>query len=257
MKIAIVGYGGMGKMIEEIAKSKGIEVVSIVDPNAVGATHKLLNAESLKNADVCIDFTIPEKIMDNLKIYCKLKKNVVIGTTGWYNHIPEVEKMVNASKIKFLWASNFSIGVHLYFKMIDAASKLINYADDYDIWAYELHHNNKIDSPSGTAKTLSDIMIKNIDRKKKVTYEMMNRKIGKDEIHFASVRGGPVNFEHTIGFDSDADCITIKHAARNRKGYASGAVLASIWLSKQKNGYYTQDDFVNGLIPVNIKLEGK
>ena len=255
MKIAIIGYGGMGKMIEAEALKKGVEIASTIDPMAPTAMFKEINSESLKNVDVCIDFTHPSVIMENIRKYCELKKNVVIGTTGWYDKVSEVEKMAKEAGIKLLWASNFSVGVHLYFKMIDAASKLVNYIDDYDVWAFELHHHNKADSPSGTAKTLSDIMLKNIDRKTKVTYEMINRKIGKDEIHFASVRGGPVNFEHTIGFDSDADCITIKHAARNRGGYASGAVLAAIWLNSQKPGYYTQDDFIKGIIPANIKLE--
>ena len=255
VKIAIIGYGGMGKMIEAEARKKSLEIVSTIDPFAPTAKFKEINAESLAGVDVCIDFTHPSTIYDNIKKYCELKKNVVIGTTGWYDKLPEVEKMTKEAGIKFLWASNFSVGVHLYFKMVDAASKLINYIEDYDVWAFELHHHNKADSPSGTAKTLSDIMLKNIDRKKKVTFDMINRKIDKDEIHFASVRGGEVNFEHTIGFDSDADCITLKHAARNRGGYASGAVLAAIWLNSQKSGYYTQDDFIKGIIPANISLK--
>ena len=255
MKIAIVGYGGMGKMIEADAKARGIEITSIIDPVSKGATHKEISKESLKEADIAIDFTHPSVILNNIKKYCDLKVNAVIGTTGWYDHIDEVKKQVESSGIKFLWASNYSIGVNIYFRIIETASKLINYAEDYDLWGNEIHHHNKVDSPSGTAKTLSDIMIKNIERKDKVVYEMLNRKIGKNEFHFSSTRGGPVNFEHTIGFDSAADCITIKHAARNRSGYAAGAVLASIWLDKQKHGYYELDDFIKGLIPLKIDFK--
>jgi len=247
VKIAIIGYGGMGHNIERIAKEKGHEIKTIIDPVAEGA-QKEITKEALEDVDVCIDFTHPSVIMDNIKKYCELKANVIVGTTGWYDHLDEVKKMVKEAGIKFLWGSNFSIGVNLYFRIIDAASKLINNAEDYDIWAYELHHNNKADSPSGTAKTLSDIMLKNIDRKKKIANEMLNRKIEKDELHFASVRGGPVNFEHTIGFDSDADCITIKHAARNRNGYASGAVLAAEWIADKKSGFYELDDVMSSLL---------
>jgi 4-hydroxy-tetrahydrodipicolinate reductase len=250
MKIAIVGYGGMGKMIEQEALAKGIEIASIIDFVAKGAAHKEISKESMKDVDVAIDFTHPSSVMANIKKYCELKVNAVIGTTGWYDKVDEVKQMVKKSGISLIWASNFSIGVNIYFKIIEAASKLINNAEDYDVWAYELHHHNKADSPSGTAKTLSEIMLKNISRKKAVVYDMLNRKIAKDEIHFASVRGGPVNFEHTIGFDSAADCITIKHAARNRSGYAAGAVLAAIWLSKQKKGYYELDDFIKGILPI-------
>jgi 4-hydroxy-tetrahydrodipicolinate reductase len=248
MKIAIIGYGGMGKMIESIAQEKGIEVVSIVDPkcNEEGIFCEV-NEESMKDVDVAIDFTLPTTIMDNIKKYCELKVNVVVGTTGWYDHIDEVRKIAEDAKIGFLWSSNFSVGVNMYFKMIDAASKLMNKVEDYDVWAFELHHNNKADSPSGTAKTLSQILIDNIDRKNKVVYDKLDRKIEKDELHFSSVRGGAVNFEHTIGFDSDADCITIKHAARNRKGYALGAVLAALWL-KDKKGYFEMEDFLSSLL---------
>lgn len=248
IRIAIIGYGGMGKMIEAEAKARHIEIASIVDPVEKGATHKEINSESMKNVDIAIDFTHPSIIMANIQKYCDLGINAVIGTTGWYDRSKEVKKMAEDANIKFLWASNFSIGVNIYFKIIDAATKLINYAEDYDVWAYEIHHHNKADSPSGTAKTLSDMIVKNVARKKKPIYEMLDRKIAKDEFHFASVRGGPVNFEHTIGFDSAADCITIKHAARNRSGYASGAVLASIWLDKQNAGYYELDDFIKGII---------
>ncbi|MBU0616034.1 MAG: 4-hydroxy-tetrahydrodipicolinate reductase [Nanoarchaeota archaeon] len=248
MKIAIIGYGGMGRMIESIAKDKGIQVASIVDPMCKqDGVFCEINKESMKGVDVAIDFTLPANIMDNIKRYCELKVNAVIGTTGWYDHVDEVKEMVKEAGIGFLWSSNFSVGVNIYFKIIEEAAKLINKVDDYDVWAYELHHHNKADSPSGTAKTLSQILISNIDRKTAIVDEKLDRKIKDNEIHFASVRGGAVNFEHTIGFDSEADCITIKHAARSRQGYALGAVLAAKWLFKKK-GYFVMDDFLQSLL---------
>lgn len=250
MNIAIVGYGAMGKMIESIAKDKGLIVVSTIDPVSKDAKFKEINEESVKGVDVAIDFTLPSVIRDNISKYCSLKVNAIIGTTGWYDKVDEVKKMVGEAGIGLLWSSNFSVGVNIYFQIIEAAAKLIDKVEDYDVWAYELHHHNKADSPSGTAKTLSKILIDNIKRKDSVVEDKLDRKIKPNEIHFASVRGGAVNFEHTIGFDSEADCITIKHAARNRKGYALGAVLAAIWLGSQK-GYFEMEEFLTSL------LEGK
>jgi 4-hydroxy-tetrahydrodipicolinate reductase len=255
MNIAIIGYGSMGKMIELDAKTRGLTVKSIIDPKAQGAMFKEINEESMKDVDVAIDFTHPSIVVENIKKCCDLGVNLVVGTTGWYDRVPEVREIVEKTDIKFLWASNFSVGVNIYFRVLDAASQLINCAEDYDVWANEIHHFNKVDSPSGTAKSISDIMLKNIDRKQNVVYDMVNRRIEKDEFHFASVRGGPVNFEHTVGFDSAADCITVKHAARNRSGYASGVVIAARWLHGKEKGFYELDDWMKGILPFKITMD--
>ena len=128
---------------------------------------------------------------------------------------------------------------------MEEASKLVNKFDEYDVWGHEIHHSNKADSPSGTAKTLSEILLKNIDRKDSVFEDKLDRKREDNEIHFSSVRGGPVNFAHTIGFDSAADKILISHEARNRDGYALGAVKAAEWLANKEVGFYTMNDFLN------------
>ncbi len=245
MKIAIIGYGAMGRMIESIAQKKGYDIVT-VDPKA-DASYSSIDKESMKGVDVAIDFSLPATVLLNIDKYCELKVNAVIGTTGWYDHVDEVKKKVERAGIGLLWSSNFSIGVNMYFKIIEAASKIIDKVPDYDVWAYELHHHNKADSPSGTAKSISQILIDNISRKKSAVYDKLDRKIEPSEIHFSSIRGGPVNFEHTIGFDSDADCITIKHAARHRGGYALGAVLASEFV-KGKSGFFGMEDFMEQLI---------
>jgi 4-hydroxy-tetrahydrodipicolinate reductase len=135
----------------------------------------------------------------------------------------------------------------LYFRIIEQAAKLINQADEYDVWGHEIHHKNKIDSPSGTAKTLEEILIKNIVHKTSIVEEKLDRKIKDNEIHFSSTRGGLSNFAHTIGFDSEADCIEIKHFARNRNGYALGAIKCAEWLEKQPVGFYTMDDYLKEL----------
>jgi 4-hydroxy-tetrahydrodipicolinate reductase len=247
MKIAIVGYGQMGKMIEEAALSKGIKVVSTIDPINKEAKFKELNFESVKDADVCIDFTHPSVIMGNIKKYCELKKNVVIGTTGWYDNMNEVKSMVKKAKIGFIWSGNFSIGVNMYFRIIEEAAKIVNRIDDYDIMGVEYHHNKKADSPSGTMKMVGDLLLKNIDRKKTAVYQMLDRQIKPDEIHLASVRGGAIPGIHEIAFDSNADTITITHSARTREGFAKGAIMAAIFVNK-KSGFFGINELMKNIV---------
>lgn len=250
MKIGIIGYGQMGKMIEEVAKNKNIEVAAIIDPKAEGVTHKEISSDSLKDVDVVIDFTHPSVIMDNIKKYCDIKVNAVIGTTGWYDNMDEVKSFVKEAGIGLIWSGNFSIGVNLFFEMIKSAAQIINKVEDYDILGLEYHHNLKADSPSGTMNMIGKILIDNIDRKSKLVYDKLDRKIESDELHLASVRGGSIPGTHEIDFDSKADTITLKHTARSRIGFASGAVLASKFLYEKK-GFFEIKDMINELIGGN------
>ena len=230
MNIAIIGYGKMGHEIERAAKSKGIKVASIIDSNDANAGHKEINAKSMQDVDVCIDFTSPDAAMSNIKQISKFKKNIVIGTTGWYGNINEARKIVKNNNIGLVYAPNFSIGVNIFFKVIENAAKIINKIEEYDIYGYEMHHNKKIDSPSGTAKAIGKILIDNIKRKK--------------EINFASVRAGSIPGTHVVGFDSSADTIELKHTARSREGFALGALMAAKWINGKK-GFYTIDDMMS------------
>ena len=247
MNIAIIGYGGMGKDIEKIALGNGITIKSIIDPVAKGATHKEINEESLNGVDVAIDFTQPDVAIENIKKVSELGVSMVVGTTGWYDDVKEVKGVVEKAGIGFLYGSNFSIGVHAYFKVVEAAAKIFDKVPDYDVWGHEIHHFNKKDSPSGTAKSLAKILVDNIERKKEVVYDTLKRKREGGELHFSSCRGGPVNFKHTIGFDSEADAVLIEHAARHRGGYALGAVLAAEWINGKK-GFFIVDDFIKELL---------
>lgn len=244
MKIALIGYGGMGRAVHEIAKNNGHEIISIFDPNSAKANYKSITVGNLKDIDIAIDFSSKDFVISNINICMQAGVNLIVGTTGWYEQLKEVEKMVLSANCALLWSSNFSIGVNLYFKIIEQASKFINHFDEYDIWGHEIHHYNKADSPSGTAKTLEQILLKNIDRKTAIVEDRLQRKRDPNEIHFSSVRGGLVNFGHTIGFDSPADTITISHSARNRDGYALGAVKAAEWLHGRK-GFFGMDDFLD------------
>ena len=237
----------MGHEIEKAAKSKGITVKSIIDPSATGAKYSEINEQSMREVDVSIDFTNPEAVIDNIKKISRFKNNIVVGTTGWYGKLDEVRKIVEKSGIGLIYASNFSIGVNIFFKMIENAAKIINKAQDYDIYGYELHHNKKVDSTSGTAKTIGEILVKNISRKQKLVYNKLDRKIEPNELQIASIRSGSIPGTHVVGFDSTSDTIELKHIARNREGFALGAIMAAQWI-KNKNGFYTINDVMDSVI---------
>lgn len=241
MKLALIGYGSMGKSMEKIAVERGHEIVEIIDPE-FGPKHN-----GLGKADVAIDFSTATATAANVLLCVEAGINLVVGTTGWYEKMEEIKKILGQSTIGFLCSTNFSLGVNLYFRIVEAAAKMMNSFDEYDVWGHEIHHTNKADSPSGTAKTLEKILLANIQRKKSVVEDKLDRKRRDDEIHFSSLRGGPVNFGHTIGFDSAADRILITHEARNRDGYALGAVKAAEWLQGKK-GFFQMEDFLKDIL---------
>ncbi len=240
MKLAFIGNGGMSQAMQRVASNRVHEVVSIVEQGDVW---------DFDQADIVCEVSAPAVCVENITKLAKLGKDHIVVTTGWYEELEKVKTIVEKTNIRFLYSSNYSIGVNLYFRMVEAAAKLVDNIEEYDIWGTEIHHKNKMDSPSGTAKTLEDILIKNIVRKTDVVEDALQRKIDDHEFHFSSTRGGLVNFEHTVGFDSEADSIQLKHVARNRNGYALGAIKAAEWLSQQKPGFYTMEDFLSDILP--------
>jgi 4-hydroxy-tetrahydrodipicolinate reductase len=248
MNISIIGYGKMGKEIERIAKAKGISVASIIDPNGDG-THTQIDENSVRNADVCVDFSTPNAAIGNIERAARLKKNVVVGTTGWYSKLNKARGIVGRNRIGLIYASNFSIGVNMFCRIVENAAKIANKIEDYDVYGYEIHHNKKADSPSGTAKTICDILIKNIKRKNKLVFDRLDRKIAPNELHFASIRAGSIPGTHIVGFDSGADTIELKHEARNREGFALGALMAAKWINGKK-GLYNIDHMMKDILGV-------
>ncbi|MBI2145347.1 4-hydroxy-tetrahydrodipicolinate reductase [Candidatus Woesearchaeota archaeon] len=245
MKIALIGYGKMGKEVERAAKMRGHSVCAIIDPSNAGATHKDVGDGScLKDAEVVIDFTVPAAVLGNIKKVSAAKKNLVIGTTGWYDGMTEAKQLVGQAGTGLIYSSNFSVGVNVFYRVVEAAARLVNKVPEYDVFGYELHHNQKLDSPSGTAKSIAELLVKNIGRKKQVQYDRLDRRINSDEIHFASVRSGWIPGTHVVGFDSEADTIELKHTARSRSGFALGAVMAAEWL-KGRKGFFTMNDFIS------------
>jgi 4-hydroxy-tetrahydrodipicolinate reductase len=243
MNIALIGFGSMGEKVKEIAEERKHNIKIIVDPQDSRSTHADISKADFKNIDVAIDFSSTAGVVKNINALIEKKVAIVVGTTGWYEYLPEIKKQIIENNVGFLWSANFSIGVNVYYRVVAEAARLINNFSEYDVWGHEIHHNQKIDSPSGTAKKLEEILLKNIKRKTKIVEDRLNRKIEPEEIHFSSTRGGPVNFSHTIGLDSAADTITITHSARDRSGYALGAVKAAEWL-RNKHGFYSMDDFI-------------
>lgn len=248
MKIALIGYGKMGRMIEQIAKDRGHEIVSIIDVD----NQQDFDSEAFKSADVAIEFTNPTAAYGN---YLKAFKNnvkVVSGSTGWMkDHGDDVRQMCSEEGGQTLfWASNFSIGVAIFSAVNRYLAKIMNGFTQYDVRMEETHHIHKLDAPSGTAITLAEDIIDNIDRKtdwvKGVqrlvdgTVEGTND-VPADRLAIESIRRDEVPGIHSVIYDSDADCITITHDAHSRKGFALGAVLAAEY-TKDHKGLLTISD---------------
>jgi len=246
VNIALIGYGRMGRLIEEIAIQRGHTVSVIVDPNVTAAKNDIIEAD-FKAVDVAIDFSHPSVCLANLEKLSALKKNVVMATTGWYDHMETVKKTVKDSGIGFIWSGNFSIGVNAYFRIIKETAKIMNSIKDYDAYVYEVHHNKKADSPSGTAMMIGNILIDNLERKDTIVTEKLDRQIKENELHVASVRAGKIPGTHVVGFDSAFDSIEIKHTARSREGFAVGAVMAAEFLAGKK-GFFEIDDLMDTVI---------
>ncbi|MFP4400810.1 MAG: 4-hydroxy-tetrahydrodipicolinate reductase [Candidatus Woesearchaeota archaeon] len=247
MNVAIIGYGRMGHMIESLTTQKGINVISTIDKFSKEAKFTEINEESMKDVDVAIDFTYPDSAIENMKQISSLGVNLVMGTTGWYDHMDEAKEIIQKAATGMIWSGNFSLGVNLFFKIIENTSKIMNNADDYDIFVHEFHHNQKADSPSGTALMIGERILKNISRKKKIVSEELKRKINPEEIHVSSTRSGNIPGTHMVGFDSIADTIEIKHTARTREGFALGAIKAAEFI-KGKKGFYNIDDLMKEII---------
>ncbi|RCK73082.1 MAG: 4-hydroxy-tetrahydrodipicolinate reductase [Ignavibacteriae bacterium] len=245
MRIAIIGYGKMGKEIEQVASEKGIEIGMIIkeEENFEGAA---ITKKNLKNIDVCLEFTNPNSVLSNIEAAIKAGKNIVVGTTGWYDKLEEVKKMVKKSDIGLLYSPNFSLGINIFYRILNTASNIFNNFDEYDILVSEIHHRNKMDSPSGTALAIAQIIMQNIKRKKEILHETAHGAIKPNQLHVISARAGTFVGKHSVIFDSEADFIEIVHTAKNRRGFALGALLAAEWLNGKK-GIFTMKDVMSSI----------
>ena len=247
MKIALIGYGKMGKMIEEIARQRGHEIVSIIDIDNL----QDFDSPEFASADVAIEFTAPQAAYGNYLRAFSHNVKVVSGSTGWMNdHKADVERMCNEEGKTLFWASNFSIGVAIFSAVNRYLAKIINGFPQYDVEMEEVHHVHKLDAPSGTAITLAEEIVEVIDRKKDWTKGVLHAPDGTvsgsadaaaDLLRIDSIRRDEVPGIHAIKYDSEADCITITHDAHSRRGFALGAVLAAEY-TKDHEGLLTISD---------------
>ena len=234
MKIALIGYGKMGKAIEEIALSKGHEIVL-----KIGASNTSdFTKENIQKADVAIEFTGPDTAFENISKCIQWAVPVVCGSTGWLDHFEKAKKLCEEEKGCLLYASNFSIGVNLFFEINKQVAALMEPYENYDVSMTETHHTEKKDAPSGTAISLAEQILAQIGRKKKWINEASRE---ASDLNIRSERIDPAPGTHTISYDTAIDSIEITHTAHTRKGFASGALLAAEF-ANQKIGIFTMKD---------------
>lgn len=226
MKIALIGYGKMGRLIEEIATTRGHQIVAKFS-HTLGTLQE--RQVDLKAADIAIDFSNAASTLDHLALCLNLNKPLIIGTTGWEEHLFQAEQMVKEANGSCLYSPNFSLGVLLFQQIVSYAASLMQSFTDYDVGMVEYHHKTKFDSPSGTAKALKQTILDAMPR--------------TEDFTCASVRAGHITGTHTILFDSPIDTITLTHAAKNKQGFAYGAVLAAEWLIS-RTGFFTMKDLL-------------
>lgn len=219
MKIALLGYGKMGKTIEEIAKERGHEVVLKIDKDT--------KDYDITKADVAIEFSTPDSAFENIKASLQKKIPVVAGTTGWLKRYDEACEICLANQTGFLYASNFSVGVNIFFKLNNYLSKIMNTQKDYAIDLTEIHHTQKLDAPSGTAITLAEQIIANTSKE---AWFLQGETPKENAVPIKAIREADVPGTHIITYTSGIDEIQIKHAAFSRKGFALGAVIAAEWI---------------------------
>ncbi|MBP5742634.1 MAG: 4-hydroxy-tetrahydrodipicolinate reductase [Paludibacteraceae bacterium] len=230
MKIALIGYGKMGHIIEEQAKKRGHEIVATIDIN----NYDDIKGEAFKSADVAIEFSRPESAVGNILNCFAAGVPVVCGTTGWTKDMDKVQEEMKKADGALLWSSNFSVGVNIFFALNKYLASIMNRFNMYDVDMTEIHHIHKLDAPSGTAITLAEGILENLDRK---SAWKLDKAEGAEDVAIKAVREGEVPGTHIIHYDSDVDSITIKHEAKSRAGFALGAVIAAEFLAGKK-GFY-------------------
>jgi 4-hydroxy-tetrahydrodipicolinate reductase len=246
MKITLVGNGRMGRQIAGIVEASDNHVI-----HKVLDVSDTIDSGSFEGADVIIDFTVRAAFLDNYKAIIASGLPVVVGTTGWDDLMPQISEEVRAAGSSMLYSANFSLGVNVFFRTLREAARLIAPFEQFDIALSEQHHTGKADFPSGTAIKAAQEILNSNPRKRTIVRELEDgRKLQSDELQVASIRLGSVFGVHSAIIDSESDTIELTHTAKNRTGFASGAVRAAEWLAQRHAtapGFYTMDDFLNDL----------
>ena len=239
MNIALVGTGRMGQAVEVLAAERGHTVVARFNAQyplaAAGGT------STLNGADVAIDFSLPSVALNHIRLYCQWGQAAVVGTTGWHDALDTVRTWVRDSEAAVLYAPNFSLGVALVVRALRGLAPVLDRVPEYDVALHEVHHTGKVDSPSGTALLLAQVLLDGLDRKTHLEAETQHQAIDPAALHVTSTRVGSVFGEHTVYLESPFDRITLAHQAKNRQGFAYGALKAAEWLPGRK-GLFTLDN---------------
>ena len=246
MNVVIVGYGRMGRLIEEVLHERGHRVKCRVD-NAGSGDESTVNHGVLDGADGVIEFALAEGMKERIEIYAASGLPVVTGTTGWHDLETTAKTLYSNSEGAFLRGTNFSLGAHIFFRLTAMAAKLLNNAEEYDVALTEYHHRAKADYPSGTALTAAEGILAGLDRKKRVLTDLSDTPIPHDALQVAAVRVGSVPGIHELRMDSPFDSLVIRHEARDRRGFALGAVRGLEWLDG-RTGWYEADEFINDVL---------
>jgi 4-hydroxy-tetrahydrodipicolinate reductase len=236
MKIAIIGYGKMGKKIEEIARERGHQIVSIIDINNFND----IFSEKFASADVALEFTIPQMAEKNIRAAWQQNVRVVSGTTGWNEQLDILKNELQNNDNTLFWTPNFSLGVNIFFEINKKLAKIINNFRQYKAGITEIHHTQKKDAPSGTAISLANVILENIERK--TTWTLSPEK-DENSIEIQAIRQGEVAGTHIVEYDSPQDTITLTHEAKGRDGFALGAVLAAEFVQNKK-GFFRMEDLL-------------
>lgn len=238
LRIALVGYGQMGHEIERLAATSGAEIVARYN------SHNPLAPDAGEAFDAAIEFTRPDAAIANIEALLTMGKPAVVGTTGWLGEIDRVRSMVEESNGRVIYASNFSIGVNIFFKLARLAGKLFNEQALYDVAVHEIHHVKKADSPSGTALQAARILLEEIERKQELLTEPAHGRIEPSQLHVSSQRLGATVGTHLVTFDSEADTVELTHRAKSRAGFALGSLWAARWIMEQPPGLYRFEEII-------------
>jgi 4-hydroxy-tetrahydrodipicolinate reductase len=230
INLALLGYGKMGKSIAALAPQRGFEVRLVMDVD-VNSQGQGITARNFRGIDVCVEFTTPDAVVENIRRVAALGVNLVVGTTGWHDRLEEVRSIIESAGVGMVYAANFSIGVNLFYRLARAAAEIFSRFPIYDPYLTEAHHKFKKDAPSGTA----------LEIKRQIQPEFSGR-----EIPVTSVRAGYIPGSHELGFDSEADTIILRHTARGRQGFAEGALHAARWVVGRKGLFSFADVLQTG-----------
>ncbi len=237
MKIALIGYGKMGKEIEKIAVERGHSIILIIDQNNQGD----IATPTFKQADVAIEFTNPYSALDNIRTCIDANTPVVCGSTGWHEHLPQIKQYVDSHNGALFYSSNYSLGVNIFLKINQQLAAIMSKFNDYSVELEEWHHNQKLDSPSGTAITIAEGVLENYPNKTSWVNKSVN---DSSKLGIISVRKGNIPGTHSVSYSSPVDTITLTHEAKGRQGFALGAVLAAEFIAG-KSGVFSMDDLLN------------